>query len=418
MGRDDHRPMTESATVSSLLAPFAELSGVGSIEDTDRVSSSLQSEVNDERSKVNDPSVNARLRGLDKVKGALSIQTTMMADPRKFVLSRQRSSVEVNLERQQRTLHQKLAEIEELKAQIKMAKTEVKSPKRKSTADVISVDSLDRILSNIKTKVVVNPIENNTSVLSKDMEAVGDVNGNRLSEVEVLVKLDRVDRLVHTLSVLKDEQRASVNQQNAIQLEAKRRLISPKHIDINVTSIMSNERNVYDIFAIRIQSLARKYSTRIWYTSYICNRFPAAIKIQAYIRGYFCRKICKVRKVKYNASSSIQAVIRSKLIRILLSKRSKERGNEKNAILIQRTYRRVLGKRRVLERRAFNFWLREAVRSVSEDQLLVTDLRELADRIHSAAVFYFTSTSLHEILFNLILIDFTLYFVRLKRISQ
>ena len=363
MSRDDDRPLSEAATVPSTLAPYAELSGVG-LADFDITNLRKHAE---KPLKLVDKSASSRIRGQDKVRGALAPIVSRAGEPRKLLPSRLTlgSKIEFDMERQRRTLHDKLNELAELKSKLSMDLSfHNEKSKPKST--------LDDIISKIGPKV-----------------AQGDgsprLNLEDIKELEERAKihLARVDRKTSKFILLKQEQRRASDQRRAMELERKRRLL--KEVSESQVYPSSTDDTVYDYYAVKIQSVVRRAIASKNYQVFRELRIPSIVKIQSLYRGYQTRRESYLLKIRNRAVAIIQSLFRGTRVRI--SERYKtlvQANSDRSATVIQRRWRGVLGRRRSEHKCEYEKTVRLVAESVDGMHLNASDVRELARRIQHA----------------------------------
>ena len=366
MSRDDLRPLTEAATVSSSLAPFAEMSGVG-IADAEGVSARKPHE---RLARWADGSVSPRIRGQDKVRGALAPLTQRQSEPRKARLSRLSlgSRIEFDMARQRRSLHEKLEELAQLKARVQ-AQSAASASHSKGRKPAVS---LDEIILNIRPKEV---IDGGSPRLS--LEDIREL------EERAALRLSQVDRKAKRFLSLKHEQRTAGSQRHALALERKRRLLD--HQAESQVSFTASKENVYDYYAIKIQSLGRRYIARKRYLVFRARRIPCVVKIQAASRGYLARKHCQSYRTRSRAAVKIQALFRGVILRMSENSKVIERSiSDRCAVLIQKLWRGVLGRRRSHHKRRFERTVALLAESVDGSRISSGDLLDLARRLQHA----------------------------------
>lgn len=101
---------------------------------------------------------------------------------------------------------------------------------------------------------------------------------------------------------LKTKERITRTHERSRNIERKRRLLTEEE-GKRVGPQPEEELNVYDYYAIRVQSLIRGWLARCWVRWYRANATKACIVIQSALRGWFARM--RVRKMKKETKAAI-----------------------------------------------------------------------------------------------------------------
>jgi hypothetical protein len=227
---------------------------------------------------------------------------------------------------------------------------------------VVVLSSLDDILTSIaaRQRRSEGPL-NNAEVLQEREDALQQ-------------QLKREERKDVRLQELKQEQRKNVIMGRARDLERNRRLLKKGFGESVAGQANAGQENVYDYFAVKIQSLARKFLRRRWYLAYWRDRVPSCIRIQAHVRGMQCRVQQAESRAMIVATVSIQAAARGFHVRRREMRRLEESAAGRTVEVIQRTWRGVRGRQRVREKRLFDESVRTAVEAVTEQKVSAIDV--------------------------------------------
>lgn len=136
-------------------------------------------------------------------------------------------------------------------------------------------------------------------------QQAGELRRLARAEIETRQALDHSVRDEHTIVRLKGLEQAQKNRERSRDIERKRRLLDeaagrrqgPPPEDLH---------NVYDYYAVRVQSAIRGYLARCWMRWYRSVSQKACRVLQAAMRGWFGRM--RVRRIRqhYFAACTIQ----------------------------------------------------------------------------------------------------------------
>ena len=179
---------------------------------------------------------------------------------------------------------------------------------------------------------------------------------------------------------LKIDERKDTNSERSREIERKRRLLTKE--EANRTGPPKEEgENVYDYFAIKVQSCIRGWLARCWFKWFVRASSKAAICIEAGMRGSLVRmRIAKYKKI-YNSATNIQKVFRGYKARNVSAKLAKNKYVGKSALVIQRCYRGHAGRNRSKSKLQLDRAARAALKAVDARSLFASDAKELARRI-------------------------------------
>eukprot|EP01034_Spumella_vulgaris_P022575 gene22575-28708_t len=200
------------------------------------------------------------------------------------------------------------------------------------------------------------------------------------AQIETNQKLNHFVRDEEKIVALKEMEKSQVGRERSRDIERKRRLLSEKE-GRRVGPPPEDQRNVYDYYAIRVQSAIRGFLARCWIRWYIEVSLKACKVLQAVMRGWFGRM--RVRKIRreFSAARNIQRNFRGWSTRGTSSAMAKRQNLAKNAVVIQRVWRGILGVRRCISKRALDQAAKAAFECVDAKSISIGDVKELARRI-------------------------------------
>jgi hypothetical protein len=134
-------------------------------------------------------------------------------------------------------------------------------------------------------------------------------------------EIQSVQRLNHSVQdeariiQIKSAERHQKNRELSRDIERKRRLLGPKD-GVRVGPPPEDPENMYDYYAIKVQSTIRGFIARCWIKWFRAMSIKAAIIVQSSMRGWFGRmRVRRIRKY-YNAARIIQKNFRGWFTRV------------------------------------------------------------------------------------------------------
>jgi hypothetical protein len=134
-----------------------------------------------------------------------------------------------------------------------------------------------------------------------------DAELRRLDNVQISThqKLNHFVRDEEKIVALKEAEKGQVSKERSREIERKRRLLAERD-GRQLGPPAEDLHNVYDYYAIRVQSSIRGFLARCWIRWYISVSLKACKVLQAAMRGWFGRM--RVRKIRreFTAARNIQ----------------------------------------------------------------------------------------------------------------
>ncbi len=137
------------------------------------------------------------------------------------------------------------------------------------------------------------------------------------AQIEAAQKLHHYEQDEHKVVALKQLEKAQTARERSRDIERKRRLLSEK-AGRRTGPPPEDHHNVYDYYAVRVQSVIRGFIARCWIRWFIDVSLKACRKLQAALRGWFGRM--RVRRIRRNfhAARTIQRNFRGWSTRVSL----------------------------------------------------------------------------------------------------
>lgn len=211
--------------------------------------------------------------------------------------------------------------------------------------------------------------------IRKEMEHVLSVE-----EAKAQRHHDHYQTDILSLGKLKFEERDLRARENSMQIERKRRKLS--QAESKRAGLQQDERpNVYDYYAVRIQSAIRGWLARCWIRWYRAVLLRATRLLQAILRGWLARVRVKRLKRRHNAAVAIQKTFRGWSTRGTSAEMARKQSLLKMAVVIQRYWRGFLGRRRAKNKISLDTAAKQAFEAVDPLALVASDVKELGRRI-------------------------------------
>lgn len=117
------------------------------------------------------------------------------------------------------------------------------------------------------------------------------------------------------IGAIKETERFQKNRELSRDIERKRRLLTAQE-GLRVGPAPEDPANMYDYYAIKVQSTIRGFIARCWIRWFRAISIKAATKLQSVMRGWFGRmRVRRIRKY-YNAARAIQKNFRGWFTRV------------------------------------------------------------------------------------------------------
>ena len=195
--------------------------------------------------------------------------------------------------------------------------------------------------------------------------------------------LDHINKDEIVTNQIKADDHRAEGSERSREIERKRRLLMAE-AGQRKGPPKQDEKNAYDFYATRCQSVMRGWLTRCYTRWYREASRKAARSIQACMRGKIARIRVAKKRIDDRAVTSIAKVYRGYKARNVSAKMAKNKNLGKSAVLIQKTYRACLGRKRAVAKRQLNEASEVAKASVDPRSIYVSDVKELARRIQYA----------------------------------
>ncbi|RYH20766.1 hypothetical protein EON65_22485, partial [archaeon] len=201
-----------------------------------------------------------------------------------------------------------------------------------------------------------------------------------VEEVAIERRLRKLQEEEDINSSLKQHEVSQKAQHRARDIERKRRLLSEEEAK-RLGPPLEEDANVYDYYATKVQSATRGWLVRRWVRWYKEVSSVAAVVVQSVIRGWLGRLRVRRIRTRFKSATIIQKNFRGWRSRGTSAAMAKKQNLMKNAIIIQRIWRGVLGKRRARDKKDLDNAAKEAFDAVDAQSLVSSDVKELAHRI-------------------------------------
>lgn len=107
------------------------------------------------------------------------------------------------------------------------------------------------------------------------------------------------------ISNLKSQERSLNNKDKSRNIERRRRLLTEDQ-GRRKGPLAEDQPNIYDYYAIRVQTLIRGFLVRCWMSWYRKVSLAASIMLQSVVRGWLGRTRMKTYRKRFIAARNIQ----------------------------------------------------------------------------------------------------------------
>lgn len=148
-----------------------------------------------------------------------------------------------------------------------------------------------------------------------------------------------------------------------------------------VSSSATEKANVYDFYAVRIQSAIRGWLARCWVAWFRSVLTKAGVLIQSLVRGGLARHKVRRLRLRYRCAVLIQKTFRGWSTRGVSAAMAQSQSLIKMAVVLQRVWRGVLGRKRAKNKFKLDCAAKQAFEAVDATALVASDVKELGRRI-------------------------------------
>lgn len=195
--------------------------------------------------------------------------------------------------------------------------------------------------------------------------------------------LDHIEKDEIVTVQIKAADHKNAGSERSRDIERKRRLLTAEQGERKGPP-KQEDQNAYDYYAKKCQSVIRGWLTRCYTRWYREASRKAARAIQACMRGKLARIRVAKRKIDNWAQTSVAKMFRGYKARHASAKMAKNKNLGKSCVLIQKTYRGRIGRKRAYAKRELDKAAEVAKVSVDPRSVYVSDVKELARRINYA----------------------------------